>query len=657
MKQPELVPVPTLPFPPAPNRVPGALLKSAPVLRALERSREHLLSLQREDGHWCGVLEGDSILESEYLLVLYYLDKLDPVRRERLATRLRNLQQPQGGWAIYPGGPPEVSASVKAYFALKLAGDHPDAPHMVRARNVVLELGGLEAVNSFTRFYLALLGQLPWSACPAVPPELLMLPGWSPVKLCEMSAWSRTLVVPLSILWALRPVKQVPARHGISELSTGGRPSLTRPEATLPQNGWRLFFHGLDRVLKATEELRGFAPTRRRALDAAERWIRERLELSDGLGAIFPAMVYGTLALVALGYDVDGPVIATELNHLRGLELPNGDELRVQPCTSPVWDTSLTVEALAISGVAPNDPRLRRAALWLLDKEVRNPGDWRLRTSCEVSGWFFEYANEFYPDCDDTAQVVTTLSRLELEDRREAERAAAARRRGAAWLQALQNADGGWAAFDRECTRELLTCVPFADHNAMLDPSCADVTGRVMRALARQGVPSNAPVIRRAVRFLERTQESDGSWYGRWGCNYLYGTYLALTGLRACGHPMSHKKVQRAALWLRAVQNPDGGWGESYRSYDDPRLRGAGPSTASQTSWALLGLMATGDWTSSAVQRGVDYLLRTQDADGTWHDEAWTGTGFPRVFYLRYDLYDDFFPLMALGTWTREAAS
>lgn len=592
------------------------------------------------------------------MLLLQYLGRGGEPRCRAAAERVRRQQLPGGGWAIYPGGPPEVSASVEAYFVLKLTGDSPDAEHMARARQVILGLGGARAVNSYTKVFLALLGQLDWEECPAIPPELLLLPEWAYLNLYEMSSWARALVVPLSILWSHRPVRPVPPHLGIEELFAARLRKAAAPRRGLPSRAdlWRAFFLGLDRGLKGVERYGGFKRVRGRALAKASSWIIERLGRSDGLGAIFPSIVYSVFALVTLGYPEGHPLVRQQLTELEKLELPQGEELRLQPCKSPVWDTALALNALGLS-LAADDPRLIRAARWIASKEVRAAGDWRKHNpKGPVGGWYFEYANEFYPDCDDTAQVLTALSRLSFPASSRAQ-FEAVERRALDWLLSMQNADGGWAAFNRECTKQVLSYFPFADHNAMLDPSCPDITGRVLDCLAHEGLGPTHPAVRRGVKYLLGAQEPDGTWYGRWGCNYVYGTWLALAGLEAAGEDLSQERYQRAAHWLHERQNPDGGWGESLRSYDDPLLKGLGASTAAQTAWALMGLWASGDRDSSFFARGVDYLLRTQGEDGTWHDQPWTGTGFPRVFYLRYDLYDDYFPLQALSTFLpRQAA-
>ena len=391
---------------------------------------------------------------------------------------------------------------------------------------------------------------------------------------------------------------------------------------------------------------------RRQALAAAESWVRERLHRSAGLGAIFPSIVNTVMALHSLGYREDDPDYRGQLEELEKLEIEDEGTLRLQPCTSPVWDTAQAASTLLAAGLPPNHPALERAARWLVEREVRQPGDWQVRVpEAEAGGWYFEYANEFYPDCDETAEVLTALSQIETGDPEFSREQEAARRRGLAWLLSMQNDDGGWAAFDRGCTNEILTLVPFADHNAMIDPSCEDITGRVLEALSFEGFERSHPAVERAVEFLRRRQSPEGCWYGRWGVNYIYGTWLVLAGLERIGEDLSQEPWRRAVDWLQGCQNPDGGWGESLASYDEPRRKGEGESTASQTAWALLGLMAAGEAGSASVQRGIDYLLSTQKDDGSWDDLFWTGTGFPRVFYLRYHLYDDYFPLLALAVY------
>jgi squalene-hopene/tetraprenyl-beta-curcumene cyclase len=622
----------------------------ADVSRALEAARRYLLSIQAEDGHWCGELEGDSILESEYLLTLFFLGRSAEPRFTKLAERLRRQQLPAGGWAIYPAGPAEVSASVKAYFALKLAGDDADASHMALARSVIRNLGGIEACNSFTRIYLAIFGQTDWSKCPAVPPELVLLPRWSPFHIYSMSSWSRAIVVPLSIIWATKPRCVVPSERSIGELSVGPAPeSPGRPAPAFRERAWRTFFVAMDRGLKVIERL-PWKPMRPRALRRAEAWILKRLEKSGGLGAIFPPIINTILALRCLGYAADHPILLSQIEELRRLELEEDDALRIQPCFSAVWDTALALLALRESGLPEDHPDLLRGAGWLVDREVRVPGDWQIRApELSPGGWFFEYENEFYPDTDDTAEVLTALSEVRFPDARADDRRRAALERGVAWQRGMQNTDGGWGAFDRGCDNEVLTWIPFADHNAMIDPSCEDITGRTLEALDRLGFGHGDSAVTKAVDFLSRRQESDGTWYGRWGCNYIYGTWLALRGLKSAGVDLSQERWQRAARWLRRHQNDDGGWGELPRSYEDPSRKGIGPSTPSQTAWALMALLALGQSDTTSVDRGVAYLLENQLYDGSWKDAHWTGTGFPTVFYLRYHLYATYFPLWALS--------
>ena len=622
---------------------------------ALNSASTYLLGLQKEDGHWCAELEGDSILLSEYILLLHFQERSGEARAKKLAERLRRTQLESGGWAIFHGGGADVSTSVKGYFALKLMGDSPTAPHMVKARETVRSLGGLDATNSFTKIYLAVFGQYSWDRCPAVPPEMILVPRWFSFNIYAMSSWSRAIVVPLSLIWARKPSCPVPQSASLSELHVEGA-TAPLPSAVLKENPWTRFFRFVNAALKVMERLH-LRPLRRRAIRRSEAWIHQRLEKSGGLGAIFPSIVNTIIAFRSLGYAKDDPVVKRQELELEKLEIETEDTLRVQPCFSPVWDTSLSINALVDAGLDETDPRLLRASQWLLDHEVKSVGDWQVNQS-EVGpgGWYFEYANEFYPDCDDTAEVLTSLKKLRYVGGREERRAREAMDRGLAWLLAMQNRDGGWAAFDKGCDKEYLTQVPFADHNAMIDPSCEDITGRVLETLALFDHGVESPVVQDAIAFLFGRQEEDGSWYGRWGCNYLYGTWLVLWGLRCIGFDMSRDRTRLAASWMVGVQNSDGGWGETPESYADPEQKGRGPSTASQTSWAILGLLAAGGH-EPAVRRGVDWLLARQQADGTWEEDAWTGTGFPQVFYLRYHLYATHFPIMALAAWERASSS
>ncbi|HYK41990.1 MAG TPA: squalene--hopene cyclase [Thermoanaerobaculia bacterium] len=628
---------------------------------AVAAARRYLLSIQREDGHWCGELEGDTILESEYVLLLHFLGATGERRVQKAAEYIRRQQLPEGGWAIYPGGPAEVSCSVKAYFVLKLVGDDPQAPHMVRAREVIRGLGGIAACNSFTRIYLAIFGQADWADCPAVPPELVLLPDWMPFNIYRMSSWSRAIVVPLSIIWASKPFCAVPESASLADLvvEPAGETRLGPvPARSRQERLWRTIFFAIDRGLKRLERS-PWKPLRKRALRKAEGWILARLEKSGGLGAIFPPIINTVFALRCLGYPADHPKLVSQVEELRRLEIEEDETLRVQPCFSAVWDTAIALLALRESGLPPDHPELLRAARWLVEREVRLPGDWQRRApNLSPGGWFFEYENEFYPDTDDTAEVLSALASVEFPDARDDERRLAALSRGRDWQIGMQNRDGGWGAFDRECDNEILTWIPFADHNAMIDPSCEDITGRTLHALELLGhSPESSAPMARGITFLKRKQEPDGTWYGRWGSNYVYGTWLALRGLKSAGVDLSEERWQRAAVWLRRHQNSDGGWGELPRSYDDPASKGVGPSTPSQTAWGLLALLATGQGGSDSARRAVEYLLCHQLYDGSWKDAHWTGTGFPKVFYLRYHLYATYFPLWALAVYETETAA
>jgi squalene-hopene/tetraprenyl-beta-curcumene cyclase len=618
---------------------------------ALAAARGWLLARQDPAGFWCGELEGDTTLESYIILLEAFFGRRDSAKIRDLARTVRDEALPGGGWSQYPGGPPDLSVSCLSYLALKIAGEPAEAPQMRKGREVILALGGLEEANTYTRYHFAFFGQLPWTEVPAIPPEMLFLPRRSPFTIYDMSSWSRTIFIPLAILWAKKPTVELPPGRGAREL-LGGSPSAAAPGK---RDGWKRFFLVVDRMLKRWERVPGARALRALAVKRAADWMIERLEESDGLSAILPAMANSVLALKALGYADDHPLLVEGWRHLDGLLLRDGaaGALRVQPCLSPVWDTVLACSALLQGGLAPTSPALERATNWLLEKQTRRKGDWAVRNPAPPGGWFFEHRNEFYPDVDDTCMALIVLTQCAgPADGRRAE----AVRRGLDWMMGMQNRDGGWGSFDRDNDRQWLTEVPFADHNAMIDPSTADITGRVLESLARfPAYTRSHPAVERAVAFLRRDQTTEGAWYGRWGVNYLYGTWQVLRGLRCIGEDMSAPYVRRAAGWLAERQNGDGGWGESIASYDQPAEKGVGASTPSQTAWAVMGLVAAGEAGSPAVRRGVSYLLDRQRA-GTWEQPQWTGTGFPRVFYLNYEYYRHIFPLMALAQYRAAVA-
>ena len=614
---------------------------------AISSTRQWLVDRQHSDGYWVGELEGDTILESEYVLLLAFLGREGEAVSVKACRYIRDLQRSEGGWSIYPGGPAEISASVKAYFALKLVGVSTDEPDMVRARETIHALGGAQACNSFTRFYLALLGQIGYDDTPCVPPELLFIPSWLNFSLAAMSAWTRTIVVPLMIMSTIKPVRQLPPDLGIEELF---RADLPRHPSRRTRNPftWTNFFLGVDRVLKVADR-RLPRSWRKPGIRAAHRWMFDHFENSDGLGAIFPPMIYTVVALEALGYSRDSAPFAWALQQLDDLMIEEDGKVRIQPCVSPVWDTAIVAIALADSDLPSDHPAMLKAAQWLLDKEIRTAGDWSVRRKgVEPSGWHFQFRNEHYPDIDDTAMVLLALQKSALRDSPEV---TACTRRATDWLLAMQNKDGGWAAFDVDIDNEVLTKVPFADHNAMLDPSCADITARILEILGVLGYRAEDPRVAKGLEYLWRTQEPEGCWYGRWGVNYVYGTWQVLQGLAGLEFPMDHPALQRAADWLESVQQEDGGWGETCASYDDRRLMATGETTASQTAWAVLGLVSAGRADSNSARRGIRYLIESRKPDGSWDEAPYTGTGFPSVFYLRYHLYRIYFPLMALSRY------
>jgi squalene-hopene/tetraprenyl-beta-curcumene cyclase len=625
----------------------------------MEKARDYLFTQQHEDGYWCGELEADTTLESDYIAIHTLLGTGNPSRMQRAVPEIIRHQNADGGWPIYTGGPSNISASVKAYFALKLMGYKLEHPVLERARTRILEMGGATECNTFTKIYLCFLGQYDWEAVPAVPPEIVLFPNWFWFNLYEISSWSRAILVPLSIAYAKKPFKKIPAEMGLDELFVGGRHGkhLHLKWAT-KKISWRNFFLVLNRVVHFCERFH-IRPLRYLALKKGERWMLERFEKSDGLGAIYPGILNSIVALRCLGYSTDDPQVIRALSEFEklGIDEPgiadhSEPTFRMQPCMSPVWDTALALFALGESGVSKNDPRMLKAADWILSKEVRTTGDWAVKVpNVDPGGWYFEFNNEFYPDVDDSAMVLLGLDKVENPRERYQHEVS---QRAIDWIFAMQCKSGGWASFDKDNTRMVFQNIPFADHNAMLDPPTVDITGRVLEMLAAYGVAGDDKRVKKAIKFILSAQEPDGSWFGRWGVNYIYGTMLVLRGLQAMGVDHHEPYVQQGAEWLRMVQNSDGGWGETCGSYDDPTTRGIGPSTPSQTAWAVMGLLAAGDTRSESVQRGILYLLETQRPDGHWDEDQYTGTGFPRVFYLAYHLYRDYFPLIALSTYSRE---
>jgi len=628
---------------------------------AMARARDYLFSQQHEDGYWCGELEADTTLESDYIAIHTLLGTGDRGRLERAVPEIIRHQNEDGGWPIYKGGPSNISASVKAYFALKLMGVDAEDPVMQRARTQILAMGGVTECNTFTKIYLCFMGQYDWEAVPAIPPEIVLFPNWFWFNIYEISSWSRAILVPLSICYAKKPFKKLPPEMGIDELFVGGRYGKHLHLKWNPKLlSWRNFFLVLNQTVHFCEMFH-IRPLRKLALRKAEEWMLERLEKSDGLGAIYPGILNSILALRCLGYSTDDPQVIRALDEFEKLGIdepgiPDHSEatFRMQPCMSPVWDTAYAMFALGEAGVSKSDPRVIKAADWILSKEVRNKGDWAVKVrDVQPGGWYFEFNNEFYPDVDDSAMVLLGLDKVDHPRERFQHQIST---RAIEWIFAMQCKNGGWASFDKDNTRMVFQHIPFADHNAMLDPPTVDITGRVLEMLAAYGYNQDDPRIKKAIKFILSEQEADGSWFGRWGVNYIYGTMLVLRGLQAIGTDHHEPYIQQAAEWLRMVQNPDGGWGETCGSYDDPSTRGIGPSTPSQTAWGVMGLLAAGDTRSESVQKGVLYLLEHQKADGSWDEDQYTGTGFPRVFYLAYHLYRDFFPLIALSTYTRDFA-
>ncbi len=623
--------------------------------RSIEAAAAALLRQQRPDGHWVFELEADATISAEYIVLQHFLGECNPALEAMIATYLRRLQCPHGGWALFPGGEFNMSASVKAYFALKLAGDSPASEHMRLAREAILAHGGAGKTNVFTRILLALFGIVSWSAVPIIPVEIILLPRWFPFHLSRISYWSRTVLVPLLVLQAIKPRARNPRDVHINELFPGRRPRAPRWARAPHQSRARFaIFTAIDAVLRAVEPLIP-RKIRARAIAKAVDFVVQRLNGEDGLGAIFPAMANAVMMFDALGYARDHADMVVARKAIDKLLVLGRAEAYCQPCVSPVWDTVLACQSLLDVGDDQARAAVRRGLAWLNERQVLDTiGDWaEQRPHVRPGGWAFQYANPYYPDLDDTAAVVMAMDRFSRQQAAGGEsELGAAILRGREWVLGLQSANGGWGAFDVDNTSEYLNHIPFADHGALLDPPTADVTARCVSMIAQLGNADDGPALTRAVEFLRRTQEKNGSWYGRWGMNFVYGTWSVLCALNAAGVSRRSPMTQRAVDWLVSTQNDDGGWGETGDSYAlGHRDPAHATSTASQTAWALLGLMAAGAARNVAVTRGIEFLVQRQGEDGFWSEPQFTATGFPRVFYLRYHGYAKFFPLWALARY------
>ena len=651
------------------------------VADAIDLAAEYLLSIQYPDGFWWGELESNPTMEAEYLMLMRFLgieDQGDSGVEAKLRNHLLHAQRDDGAWGLFYGSPGDLSTSIECYFALKLAGTPPDDPRMDAARRFILSKGGPTEARVFTKIWLSLFGQYDWRGVPAIPAELMLLPTWFPVNLYEFSSWARATIVPLLIIFDLKPTRDTPADRGIEELYPLPRDeidySLKRPERLL---GWESLFYAGDAILKQLERLPW--PTRGQAVRKAEKWIVAHQEADGSWGGIQPPWVYSLMALKELGYELDHPVMRRGVEGFKTFWVEEDDRLRVQACVSPGWDTCLALIGLLDAGVDPNLPALVKAGEWLVREQSLTGGDWQVKApEAPPGGWAFEFHNNQYPDLDDTSEIVMALDRLTLPDD-DARRESISRAVG--WLLGMQSSNGGWAAFDKNNTRALLAKIPFADFGEVIDPPSVDVTAHIVEMLGQLGCGADQPQVARALDYIFAEQEADGSWFGRWGVNYIYGTGAALPALAAVGADMSIEPARRAVGWLLERQNDDGGWGESCISYVDASHKGLGPSTASQTSWALLALLAAGEVGNPATRRGIDYLIGTQGGDGSWDEPYFTGTGFPGYgigrkqdshladprspqghelpagFMINYHMYRNYWPLMALGRYKRLSLS
>lgn len=618
------------------------------VEQAIQKTHSYYLAQQHDEGYWWYELESNVTIVAEYMMLLHFIGIHDPVRDEKITCHILRHQQQDGSWPLYRGGPGDLSTTIEAYFSLRLAGYSRDDQRMVLARDFVLNQGGIEAARVFTKIYLALFGLFPWAAVPSIPVEINLFPSWFPLNIYNFSSWARSTVVPLSIVLEVRPVRKPKSGLLVRELyrDPDSVPSITSGSSSA--RPWKKVFIILDKIMKSIDGL-PVRPLRQKAMAWTEQWILDHQEPTGDWGGIQPAMINSILALTALGYPSASEPVRTGLEALKRFSLESDRELALQSCISPVWDTALTSLALVNSGAEKDNPSLVRACAWLASKQIFRKGDWSVkRPGLEPGGWAFEFENSWYPDIDDTAVVLLLLKKYADKDVVKRENLY----KGLQWILGMQGSDGGWGAFDVDNDMRVLNQLLFGDLEAMIDPSTPDLTGRVLEVLGTFGFGSANEVVRRAVDFIKANQEPSGSWWGRWGVNHLYGTCTVLCGLQSIGEDPSKPYIRKAVQWLKSTRNADGGWGEDCGSYlESPSDSCTAQSTPSQTAWALLALMAAGEPACREVRDGVAYLVGQQREDGTWHEDAFTGTGFPKHFYLRYDNYRLCFPLMALGKY------
>jgi squalene-hopene/tetraprenyl-beta-curcumene cyclase len=615
--------------------------------KAIEQSKNYLLSRQDSEGFWIDELESNATITAELIFLMHFVGKINEETQKKCVQYLLNEQREDGSWAIYYDAPGCMSTTVESYLAMKMAGVSHDHPQLVKAKEFVLNNGGINKSRVFTKIFLAMFGQISWQHIPAMPLELVLMPDWFPFNIYEMSSWSRGVIVPLLIVCAHHPVHEVPYEKGVSELIANPDEDFSVSWAPGSINTHNAFIL-LDKTIKWVGKF-SFKPFRKKAIKTAIKWVLDHQEDQGDWAGIQPAMFNSVLALKLSDYKDDDPIVVKAWEAIDRFCIYKGDSIVMQSCISPLWDTGIACNALMDAGLPKDHPAMIKAVKFFIRKQVVKRGDWQVKNpNAKPGGWAFEFYNELYPDTDDTAEILMAINSIEFPDIRQKLKES---QRALSWLLSMQSKNGGWGAFDQDNDQELFNAIPFADHNAMLDPPTSDVTARILWLLGILGYSAEHPQVKKAINFLKNEQENDGSWFGRWGVNYIYGTFLTLNGLHSIGEDMKKGNIVKAAQWLKSKQNQDGGWGETCASYGDKKLAGVGESTASQTAWALLGLTVAGEAGSDQVTKGAEFLIKNQNKEGTWYEPQFTGTGFPEHFYIKYHMYQHYFPLMALARY------